>query len=93
MVVKSNMLDEIKKQVDSIGYYVFVFKGDGYKAYSLIFEKKNDEYIVVDHLSTESGYEEDIGDIFCKSKDYEEIKSYLLKNTDFFTKDQENDRL
>ena len=93
MGVKSNMFENIKHELDTIGHYVFVYKGSGYKAYSLIFEKENDDYVVFDHLSTENGYEEDIGDIFCKSKDFEEIKRYLLDNTDIFDQDQDNDRL
>lgn len=72
-------MDYIKQELDIRGYYVHVYKQDGYKAYSLVFEKKNDIYSVREHLSTESGYEEDL-DFYYESKDFNEIVKHVKEN-------------
>ena len=66
---------EIKNELDTNNEYQYLYKGEGYKAYVLLFEKHNDIYSVTDHLSTASGYEEDLD--YFESKDWNEIEEYI----------------
>ena len=50
---------KIKEELDNNGHYEFCYKADGYNGYVLLFTKDNAGYTVTDHLSTESGFEED----------------------------------
>lgn len=76
-------MESIKKELDKRGYYVHIYKSFGYKAYSLIFEKKNDIYSVQEHLSTEGGYEEDL-DLYCESENFDDLLECLKNETNNF---------
>lgn len=75
---------KIKEELDQRGDYINVYKQDGYYAYCLVFEKKNGVYSVYEHLSTESGREEDIGDTYYESKNFNDLVEYLKGKTNYF---------
>ncbi len=66
----------IKQELDTRGFYIHVYKADGYKSHSLIFEKHSDKYSVQEHLSTESGYEEDL-DLHYESENFDDLINYV----------------
>ena len=73
----------IKEILDKQGDYQHIYKSSGYNCYCLFFTKNGDKYSVVEHLSTESGYEEDIG-IEYETKSFVDLISYLQENTNYF---------
>lgn len=77
-------MEEIEKELDQRGLYIHIYKQDGYKAYALIFEKENGDYSVCEHLSTENGYEEEIGDTYCESINFNDLVEYLKGKTNYF---------
>ena len=74
-MIDNKTLEIIKSDCDYGRDYVHIYKAEGYKCWSLIFEKKNGVYSVTDHLSTESGYEEDID--YFESPDFDKVIDYV----------------
>lgn len=67
-------MSNIKQELDLKGEYIHMYKAEGYKCWVLVFEKKNDMYSVTDHLSTESGKEEDLD--YYENKDFNKVIEY-----------------
>ena len=65
----------IKEELDNKGCCIIDCEHSGYNAYSLIFEYVDGIYSVTYHLSTESGYEEDLDSYV--SDDFNKIVKYL----------------
>ena len=68
-------IEIIKSDCDYGRDYVYPYKAEGYKCWVLIFEKKNGLYCVTDHLSTESGYEEDLD--YFETPDFDKVLEYI----------------
>ena len=67
-------MKHIKEILDRTGEYIHEYKAEGYVCWILIFEKKNGKYSVTDHLSTESGYEDDLD--YFENENWDEVMKY-----------------
>lgn len=71
----------IKEELDKNGCYAVDHKYSGYNSYSFYFAKINNFYVVNYHLSTESGYEEDLDSYV--SDDFNKIVKYLKEGYNY----------
>ena len=76
--MEKEQVNAIKSEVDRTGYSINEYEASGYNCYSLVFEKTDNKYCVFNHLSTESGYEEDL-DLYCESENFDDLIDYVEK--------------
>lgn len=69
------MTSKIKEELDRTGFYSHIYKESGYYCWSLDFEKKDGQYSVTDHLSTESGTEEDLD--YFSSDNFDDVINWI----------------
>lgn len=89
--VEISALSEIKEMVERTGFNSWIYKACGYVGYELCFEKADGKYSAYEHLSTESGREEDIG-IYVKADSFDELVEKLKQETNYFGEPFFNDK-